>query len=356
MKQSFKNHINYAMAVILLIVFSANAISSFVLWFVLPRGEGRHGQELSSYGVDLCSAWGYGWLGNYVWIFNWPRYIWVDVHAWISVATAVIILVHFILHWRWIIESTKRVTNYFRSGLKKITERYITGAILFVLLLFQIFSGCIHWFVLPRGARDFYYMVSDVGRTFLGLQRNEWSDLHGWIAVAMASIIIIHTILHWKWIVTMTRGKTEGSRRKVTGFNEYQADRSPSSPVGKSRQSYLTRVGKFIGLVGAISFLVFAALHQLNYSGGHLFMLFLIPLPFIMLFISSKRLLFGGILLSAFSLIVIPLNIYFAIGTSGYIPGLQLGYTIVFVSLPLMVSGVLFIISGRSLSIRQGFG
>jgi len=188
-------------------------------------------------------------------------------------------------------------------------------------------------------------MSSGVGRSFLGLQRNEWSDLHSWIAVIMASIIIIHVILHWRWIVTWTKGKGRGLRRKVVGLNEYQAGNRSSYLISNRRQLYSTRAGMFIGLVGAISFLVFAALHQLNYIGSNYFMLFLIPLPFIIMFISYKKPLIGGVLFSILSISTIPLHIYFPIGTLGYIPGLQLGYTIVFASIPLMVSGALFIIS-----------
>jgi len=348
LKQSIKKHMNYVMAVILLVIFSANAISSFILWFILPRGEGRHGTDYSAYGDDLCSAWGLGYPGNNVWVFTWPRYMWVDIHAWICVVAAVLIIIHLVLHWKWIIESTKRVIDNFKKGLKKITEIYITSLILFILLIFQILSGCVHWFVLPRGARDFFYMQGGTGRTFLGLQRNEWSDLHGWIAVIMASIIIIHIILNWRWIVSMTMGKARVLRRRKETI-QYQTDLGLSTTISKKRPIYLTRVGIFIGLIGAISFLVLITLHQLDHSGSYASMLWLIPLPIIILLGSGKSSFFSGLSLLALGCFSITLNIYFPIGTPGYIPGLQLGYTIIFVTLPLMISGIIFIFSSRAM-------
>ena len=32
------------------------------------------------------------------------------------------------------------------------------------------------------------------------MTRHQWLDLHFWIVVAFAAVIIIHILLHWDWI------------------------------------------------------------------------------------------------------------------------------------------------------------
>jgi len=187
-----KNYTNYFMGFLLLFAFIGLAISSAVLWFVLPRGQGLHGDPV------FCSWNGWGYLGNLYQVFGLPRYIWVEVHSWIAAGFAALILVHLLLHWRWLLEATRRLKILISRRLKAILERYTTAALLFVLFAFQIFSGCTIWLILPRGRQDYYNMIGDTGRTFLGLQRNEWLDAHAWVAAAIAGLILVHIVIHWR--------------------------------------------------------------------------------------------------------------------------------------------------------------
>ncbi len=43
------------------------------------------------------------------------------------------------------------------------------------------------------------------GNTFLGLSRWVWSDLHTWASLIMIAGVLLHVILHWKWIVCVTK-------------------------------------------------------------------------------------------------------------------------------------------------------
>ena len=38
------------------------------------------------------------------------------------------------------------------------------------------------------------------GTTLLGLSRHEWGDIHLWAGVFLAAAIVVHLILHWRWI------------------------------------------------------------------------------------------------------------------------------------------------------------
>ena len=86
--------------------------------------------------------------------------------------------------------------------MRKATQKFILFVILFFLGLFQATSGFIMWLALPHGG-------GGGGRggtaTFWSLTRDTWRDLHDWVAVALVGMIIIHLILHWKWIFYVTK-------------------------------------------------------------------------------------------------------------------------------------------------------
>ena len=75
------------------------AVSGFVLWFVLPRGGGGYqgGRGAAVGGEDT---------------FLWDRHTWIDIHNWVAVALLVLLVIHLILNWKWIFYITK---TYFRQ-------------------------------------------------------------------------------------------------------------------------------------------------------------------------------------------------------------------------------------------------
>ncbi|MFZ7132817.1 MAG: DUF4405 domain-containing protein [Eubacteriales bacterium] len=191
-----KNIINYITGFLLLISFLSCVVSGYIVWFVLPRGTGLHG-------VDFCNKGGLGASGNLE-VFDLPRYIWIDVHNWISIGLVLIIILHLAFHWRWLIEIIKRTQRHIIIPIRKITEQYLVTVILFLAFVIEYLSGFIIWLVLPRGSLDYHFMIAGYGRTFCGLQRNIWVDIHAWVAVIIISIIIIHLSVNWRWIIALT--------------------------------------------------------------------------------------------------------------------------------------------------------
>jgi hypothetical protein len=214
MRRRTKNYINYILEVLLFVSILGIVTSSYIVWFVLPRGIGRHG----SY---FCTKFGYGGAGNPVHVLGWPRYTWIEIHSWLGVALAAILLIHIVLHWKWIIETTKRVRSYVIGYMTRVKELYITAVILFFLFIFEVLSGCVIWLIMPRGRLDYYEMLVGSGRTFWGLQRNVWADLHGWVAVTIAAIIIIHLVLNWRWVVATTKNIFWGVYGSLTRFTNF---------------------------------------------------------------------------------------------------------------------------------------
>ena len=72
-----------------------------------------------------------------------------------------------------------------------------------VAFLVEAISGFVLWLVLPHGGypggRKLLY-----DETFI-LSRDSWLDLHDWFAVVMVAGILLHLVLHWRWIYAMFR-------------------------------------------------------------------------------------------------------------------------------------------------------
>jgi hypothetical protein len=83
----------------LLLTGLVEAVSGFVLWFALPSGGGRRGLELAYLGLT--------------------RYTWVDVHDWAAIALTAIVLIHLLIHWKWVWRMTgiifRTLTGVFRE-------------------------------------------------------------------------------------------------------------------------------------------------------------------------------------------------------------------------------------------------
>ncbi len=193
-----KNYFNYLLDILLFSTGLSIVLSSTVIWFIIPRGLGLHGDP-------FCSKEGMGPTGNVISFLGWRRYNWIDFHNWTSVGLFVIVVIHVILHWSWIVETTKRFFDNLRRPIRKVLELYTSIALLLLLFIFDCLSGLVLWLVLPRGARDYYNMIAGSGRKFLGLQRIVWVDLHAWAAVIIVSIIIIHLMMNWDWVAGVTK-------------------------------------------------------------------------------------------------------------------------------------------------------
>jgi hypothetical protein len=74
--------------------------------------------------------------------------------------------------------------------------------------LLSAVSGII-MYVVPsggyQGGRNPYY-----GREILFLGHEAWKDLHTWASFVMVAGVLAHLVLHWSWIVCMTRNMIRG--------------------------------------------------------------------------------------------------------------------------------------------------
>lgn len=65
-------------------------------------------------------------------------------------------------------------------------------------------SGIVLYFFLPEGQRRGGW------QTFLGITKHTWSSIHNWCGLLLIALILVHIILHWKWILEMTKNIFKG--------------------------------------------------------------------------------------------------------------------------------------------------
>jgi cytochrome b561 len=85
--------LNYILFILLLLLGLVQAISGFLLWLVIAGGHRGFGISRGSQPTELL----------------WSRYTWIEIHDWVAVALVVLVIIHLILHWKWIVYTTKKI-------------------------------------------------------------------------------------------------------------------------------------------------------------------------------------------------------------------------------------------------------
>jgi hypothetical protein len=87
-----KTTINYLIFLAQAIAAALLGVSALILWHFVPRGY------LES------------------------RELWVDIHKWTGVALAVLVFIHLVLHWRWLVQMTRRYLNNFSNNVRHLRK------------------------------------------------------------------------------------------------------------------------------------------------------------------------------------------------------------------------------------------
>ena len=91
-----KTDVLFILAALLFLLGVVEALSGFLLWFVIPSGGGKRGVEQTFWELS--------------------RTTWIDIHDWAAVALLLVILVHIVFHWRWITHMFKTCCPFIRRS------------------------------------------------------------------------------------------------------------------------------------------------------------------------------------------------------------------------------------------------
>jgi cytochrome b subunit of formate dehydrogenase len=95
----------------------------------------------------------------------------------------------------------------------KVRLNYALDAVIALAFVFAAVSGVV--FLLAgsggyQGGRN-----PDFQTVMLGISRWTWSDLHAWTGLVMIAGVMIHLLLHWRWIVCVTKRLLRPARHKT---------------------------------------------------------------------------------------------------------------------------------------------
>jgi hypothetical protein len=100
-----------------------------------------------------------------------------------------------------------------RLGMTNLRKNFIVDLFSYIGFVLLLGTGLILQYILPHGSGR---IISEgTGRasgeklitTLWGMTREQWGQIHFWIAVAILVVLLLHLILHWRWIVCVLRGR-----------------------------------------------------------------------------------------------------------------------------------------------------
>lgn len=92
--------------------------------------------------------------------------------------------------------------------MKRANLNFVLDAVAFAAFVLLTSTGVLMRYVLPPGSGHFSILW--------GMDRHEWGQLHFWIAVVLMASMGLHLLLHWRWIISMVKGRSrEGSGIRV---------------------------------------------------------------------------------------------------------------------------------------------
>ncbi|NPV57155.1 MAG: DUF4405 domain-containing protein [Anaerolineae bacterium] len=149
------------------------AALSGIYFLYLPNG-GFQGGRNPMYGVTLF----------------FERHTWDLLHTWSGVAMIAAALIHFSIHWQWVVGMVRRVW-------KEITGR---GSMLNARGRFNVWldAGVAVSFALSA-ASGVYFLIFPASHNFV------WDMIHTWSSVTMIILALVHFAIHWQWVVKVTR-------------------------------------------------------------------------------------------------------------------------------------------------------
>jgi hypothetical protein len=110
------------------------------------------------------------------------------IHEWLCLTLGCVLIIHLLLHWRWITEVSRRFTS---NVARQARINYILNLLLFVDMVVIMFTGI---------------MISKSALPSLGIQltsNHMWKALHSTSADLAVFILGLHVALHWKWIANV---------------------------------------------------------------------------------------------------------------------------------------------------------
>ncbi|OIO70720.1 MAG: hypothetical protein COW19_10865 [Zetaproteobacteria bacterium CG12_big_fil_rev_8_21_14_0_65_55_1124] len=125
--------------------------------------------------------------------------------------------------------------------MKRTDINFTIDMIAFIGFVVMTITGVLMRYVLPPGSGHY--------STIWGLDRHEWGDIHFWISLVFFSLLALHLVLHWRWLVSVVTGKP----REGSGFRAGLGIVGLVAVIALALSLFLTPVEKDLTSNGASS-------------------------------------------------------------------------------------------------------
>jgi len=145
-----------------------------------------------------------------------PHSTGMAIHEWLGLAFGAAIVTHLLLHWKWLVASTRRLFGKLPWSTR---VNYVLNTLLFVAMTVIMLSGI---------------MMSEVALPALGIQLpggGAWHQLHALASDAALFLLGLHVALHWKWIVNATKRYVISPL--VAPIKRLRRPAAPPAPLGE---------------------------------------------------------------------------------------------------------------------------
>jgi cytochrome b subunit of formate dehydrogenase len=95
--------------------------------------------------------------------------------------------------------------------MNKRKINYIIDFPALISFVITAFTGLALMLFMPSGIRQGRF------QSLWGIEKTTWIKLHDWSGLVLIILVIIHLILHWNWVVIMTRNTLK--KKKVNDEN-----------------------------------------------------------------------------------------------------------------------------------------
>lgn len=91
--------------------------------------------------------------------------------------------------------------------MKRPSVNFLIDCLSFVLLAGLVFTGIILKWILPPGMGGYRGGRGGEAPDFFALTRHEWGDVHFWISIGFFVLMVVHLIIHYKWIKAYVKSR-----------------------------------------------------------------------------------------------------------------------------------------------------
>ena len=115
-----------------------------------------------------------------------PQATGIAIHEWLSIAFVAPIIAHLVLHWKWIVNVTKKIFSKIPGETR---FNYILNVLLFIVTVLASSTGI---------------LISEAALPAIGITMAIdpfWSSLHDLTGNLFVVLMGVHIAMHWTWIV-----------------------------------------------------------------------------------------------------------------------------------------------------------